>query len=839
MVTFTIDGKTVEAAAGTSILDAALEAGIYIPHLCSHQSVEAFGKVVLNETVYQGQKAFAGEFAGKTVRESDGKGCGLCRVMIEGQSDPVGACRFHVEEGLSVRTTGEDLVRIRQMKLNKILADHPHACLLCEQREGCSRTQCSMNVPEADRCCVLLGSCEIGKVSDFVGYATDLPPYKSPPEKIILTDPLFIRDYSLCIGCLKCVRVCRDVVKADVLGTVVQGDKFVVGTKKPGDMPEAECRFCGACIEVCPTGALRDVENVETPAKGAPLPCTHACPAGIDIPHYVRKIADGDLESARKVIAESVPLPATLGFVCFHPCEDHCRRGHLDEPVAICDLKRFAFDTEEAYPKYVKGEATGKNVAIIGAGPAGLTSAWLLAMKGHQVTLFDAAKEPGGFLRQTLPNFRLSRQALDRDLKFIDDLEIEFQGGRRVGDDLDPRSLREFGYDAVLMAMGTPISKRIDVLGAELKGVLWGVDYLRAAASNSPIQLDGHVIVVGGGGVATDTAMTALRSGADSVEIVSLEQRHELPAMPAEIEDAEEEGIEFTCGWGPQKFSGERGKVQRAEFLRCNRVYDAQGRFAPEYAISATIERECSWVILAVGQNSDGSVFGPEAGTVLKNRGFLPPESESVETWLPGFFGAGDLVHGPSSVVEAIASGKRAAASIDEFLGGDGEFGTHTFDDQPFDGLGIELKGRQDVQKRSSDTRVKDFDLIRASMDPVQASAEANRCLRCNIRHQVVPAILPPEEWTPLQPSLLETAPDEGGVCTLADHTGKVLKIKGAISIRELLEEWVYGEKDTANRKVRWVVDQMYTQRESELIQTHIREHGEMPDGDDELDDLF
>jgi len=251
---------------------------------------------------------------------------------------------------MKVTSISDELTEARQQALKRIFADHPHACLLCEQREGCSRSQCSMNVPEAERCCILLGLCELGKVADYIGYPTDLPPYKPPKEKIILKDALFIRDYSLCIGCLKCVRACHDIAKADVLGAVLVGDRFIVGTKKPGEMPEAECRFCGACVEICPTGALRDREGVEVPTRDAPLPCTNACPAGIDIPQYVRKIAENDLEAARHIIVNKIPLPASLGYACFHPCEDHCRRGLLDQPVAICDLKRFIFDSEKPYP---------------------------------------------------------------------------------------------------------------------------------------------------------------------------------------------------------------------------------------------------------------------------------------------------------------------------------------------------------------------------------------------------------------------------------------------------------------------------------------------------------
>ncbi|MDP8205317.1 MAG: FAD-dependent oxidoreductase [Candidatus Electryonea clarkiae] len=838
-VTFKINDQSVTAEEGTTILFAALDAGIYIPHLCADHAVSDLKDVVLDECVFQGVKEFIGEHAGLTVQEAEAKGCGLCKVHLGGKDDAISSCRIPVSEGMVVTTTGDDLKNLRQKALNRIMADHPHACLLCEQREGCSRTDCSMNVPVPERCCILLGHCEIGKVADYVGYAADMLAYKVPEETIILEDPLFIRDYSLCIGCLRCVRACHEIAGADVLGAVLKNDKFVVGTIKPGDMPEAECRFCGACIEICPTGALRDREGVETPAAGAQLPCNNACPGGIDIPQYVRKIAEGDLAAARKIISQSVPLPATLGYVCFHPCEDHCRRSHLDQPVAICDLKRYAFESDD-YPGIPeRAPDTGKVVAIIGAGPAGISAAWMLAIKGHKVILSDAADKPGGFLRQVIPRFRLPVSVLEKDLSFLEKLGIEFQGGMVLGDNLDPYTLREFGHDAVLLAMGTPLSKRIDVEGVNLDGVLWGVDFLRAAVSDQPLHVKGKVVVVGGGSVAVDIAMTALRLNAESVEIVSLESEDELPATSDEIKQAKDEGIIFTTGWGPSRFISGNGRISKAEFKKCSRVFDDHGYFAPQFAEGNRIEREADWVILAIGQVTDENAFGVEAGKALSNHGLLSPDSESVDAWLPGFFGAGDLVHGPSSVIEAIASGKRAAMAIDKFLGGDGIFEVGEEEIHGFDAKDVHLTDRNEAVEADPIDRTCGMDLIRSTLSPIEAAAEANRCLRCNIRHRIKPPILPPEEWFKLTRDEVDQIPEVPGVCELINADGEVLRIKGEMNIRDLLNEWLDELDEGELKKFRWQEDQMYTQRESELIQQHIRKHGEMPGADDELDDLF
>ncbi len=838
-VTLKIDGKDITAVEGTSILNAALAADIYIPHLCAHNSVSSFKEVVLDEKVYRGENEYPGSNSGESTRDAKVKGCGLCKVKIEGRDKPGSACRRPVEDGMVVTTNDPELATIRQERLIKVFEDHPHACLLCEQKEGCSRSQCSMNVPESERCCVLLGHCELGKIADYVGYHPSLPPYRAPESKEIFEDPLFIRDYSLCIACLRCVRACREVANANVLGSVLKDEKLVVGTIKPGDMPEAECKFCGACVEICPTGALRDREGVESPADGAPLPCVNACPAGIDIPQYIRRIAEGNPAAARRVIAKSVPLPATLGYACFHPCEEHCRRSHLDKAVSICDLKRFAFEVEDADTPPPRKPDTGSRVAIIGAGPAGLATAWRLAMWGHKITLFDAAEKPGGYLRYGIPRFRLPLEALERDLAFLDHLGIEFQGKRRLGDDLDPRTLREFGYDAVVIALGTPLSKKIEVDGVDLEGVLWGIDFLRMALVDDPIRLHGNVVVVGGGSVAIDTAMTALRCGAENVEVIALESEKELPAHEDDLEAADEEGITLTLGWGPVEFTSDNGRITRAVFKKCTRVFNSQGHFSPQFADGNRIERQVDWVILAVGQTTDPSAFGPESGNVLGSTGLLSPDAESVETWLPGFFGAGDLIHGPSSIVEAIASGQRVAVAVDKFLGGDGELITEEDEEEIFAAENVSLEERNEPVHLPPEERIETLGQIHSTLDPVQAVAEANRCLRCNIRRLIKPVTLPPESWMKLDDSVLEKVPKTSGVLLKADASGEVSKIQGTENLRDQLEEWLedVGEDDVV--KVKWEEDPMYTKRESELIQQYVQEHGKMPEGDDDLDDLF
>ncbi len=388
-LTLTIDGQTIECPPGNTILEAADEAGVYIPRLCYHPDLAPANTVIWAETVHQGDRIIEGDKPGGKAGEE--AHCNLCLVEIESQPQPVNSCQTQATAGMVVHTDTPQVIQLRQKALSKILADHPHACLTCAQKEGCSRTDCSSNVPTDERCCVLLGRCELEKVSGFIGIPGDTPKYVPRHRPVIKDDPLFDRDFNLCIGCLRCVRVCTDVRGADVLGAVWKDGRAWVGTRTGEGLQEAQCRFCGACIEVCSTGALLDKETAGTVRRDAPLPCVANCPAGIDIPRYVRLIALGRDREAVELIRSRVPFPAILGYVCFHPCEDTCRRNDLDQPVAICALKRFAAEAVagEEYLLPEKAPASGKKIAIIGSGPAGLTAAYYLAIAGHRVELFE------------------------------------------------------------------------------------------------------------------------------------------------------------------------------------------------------------------------------------------------------------------------------------------------------------------------------------------------------------------------------------------------------------------------------------------------------------------
>ncbi len=722
---------------------------------------------------------------------------------------------------MQVRTTGDDLVAARRESLKKILANHPHACLTCAQREGCSRTDCSMNVPEEERCCELLGRCEIGKVADYIGIPPDTPAYKPGRIPVIKDEPLFIRDYEICINCLRCVRICRDVREVDVLGAVYSDGRVHVGIIEGSTLASAQCRFCGACVEVCPTGALRDHPGME-PLVDGEAPCVAVCPLDVDIPGYLDLVSRGLEQEALELIREQAVLPGVLGYACFHPCEDVCRRSEINQAVAICKIKRYVSDTVGDEPARVsKLPSTGKHVAVIGGGPAGLAAAAELLRWGHSVTVFDSDEELGGMLRQTIPSFRLPNEVIDRDLKYLFDLGLETRLGVSLGKDFDLDDLHAEGFDAVIVAVGLAEPLSLGIQGENLQGVISGLGLLKQAALGEAENMDDPVVVIGGGSVAVDAAMTARRLGAENITMVSLESPEELPAAKDELEVALEEGIQMMHRWGVSSFESGNGYVTRIRLKQCTRVFDNQGRFNPEYNESITEYLPVSNVITAIGQRATDQV-----------KPYLGAE--------PGLFVAGDAATGPSSIVAAMAYSKRVAVDVDAYLSGSGHKETskaeRTYDKQLGRELDFASRSRAVPRRVDPFERVKSMDIFEATLEPDAAREEAFRCLRCHLRALLIKSPLPPDPWRRFNAELVEEIPASEGVIILADGARKTLKIVGSSDIKSAVRELVEDgfEADVC----RWELDPMYTKRESELLQQHLQEHGEIP-GADDMDDLF
>ncbi len=840
----TIDERSIECLEGQSILEAADEAGIYIPRLCYHPDLRAAGEISLSKKVFQHEIEISGDKS--DIEAGETAHCNLCLVEIEGQGEPVRSCDTVIKNNLVIHTRSKEIIQRRQKALSEILADHPHACLTCAQKEGCSRTDCSANVPVEERCCVLLGRCELEKVSDYIGIPGYTPRYVPKSNPVPKDEPLFIRDYNLCIGCSRCVRICQKVQGADILGAVVQNDTLSVGTTGGPKLIEAECRFCTACVEVCPTGTLLDKENVPKIRSDAPVPCASFCPAGIDIPNYLQAIAAGEHKKALDIIRDSVPFPEILGYVCFHPCEENCRRGEIDSPVSICALKRFAADTNidsnEFWPE--KTPDTNKKIAVIGSGPAGLSAAFYLATYGHQVEIYERAEKPGGMLRYGIPDYRLPSDVLERDIAILEKLGVTFNLNYKFGGPNYIDKLKSDRYDSILIAAGASKSKNLQIENSDIEGVYPGLEFLREAKSEEKLSFSGKVVIIGGGNVAIDAAMTAIRLGAEMVELYCLESRNEMPAHNWEIAQAEEEGVIINNSWGPKRFLSDNGLLSGIEFKKCIQVFDEAGAFAPQFEDEITRQISAKTAVITIGQQISPELFEQNEALAKNDGGWLQTD-ENFSVGQNGVFAVGDVVRGPSSVIDAIADGRRVADIIDKFLGGQGnsEF-------QPekgiFDGSANKIDQNSFMQPRFNDALVEPmirktgFGLIEKTLLEKEAIAEASRCLQCHIRKSITPITLPPERWQQFDQKTIASVPDTEGVFQLLNGDKNIIQITGTAIMHTMLAECL--ENPGEAKWFIWEEDPMYSKRESELIQQYLQKYGEMPggrDGGDDLDDLF
>lgn len=464
--------------------------------------------------------------------------------------------------------------------------------------------------------------------------------------------------------------------------------------------------------------------------------CTDACPAGVDVPRYIRAVKNGAYDEAVAVLREKIPFPVVCADACFAPCEDVCAYRQIGDPIAIRALKRAAVDKSGDTWKQSKKQpdSTGMKVAVIGAGPAGLTAAYYLNAVGHDVTVCDTFSKPGGAMRYGIPAYRVPEERLDRDINDILEQGVTFKGNTEIGNDITMPDIKK-EYDAVFISSGANSSARIPVEGSEKEGVLWGWEFLRDVSQGQQFNLGDKVVVIGGGNVAIDVALTARRLGAEKIDLFCLESREEMPAHPWEIAVAEEEGVFINNSWAPKKILGD-GEVTGLGLMKCTSVFDNACNFNPVYDDDITHKIEADTIILAVGQSPILQFIDREQN-IKNERGRVMVDEESLATGEDGVFAGGDVVTGPASIISAIAQGRRAAEAIDKHLGGSGDISETLA--KPEEEVWLPefssvVRPRNELGRLKVWERTKGFEQVELALTDEQIQAEASRCLNCDAR---------------------------------------------------------------------------------------------------------
>jgi len=802
-IKISIDGKDIECQQDETVLDAALNAGFYIPSLCYHPDLPSFGA------------------------------CGLCAVEIEGYEEPVLACDTIVKQGMKVTTSSPDLKKVRQEKLARILTDHPHACLVCAEKDGCAREPCSLNVPVSERCCVKLGDCELERAADYIGIPEDTPRYKPRDLPKYEDNPFIVRDYNLCIGCGRCVRACESIRGVKALGELPDPPELIDPSVFPEKLVDSGCQFCGLCVEVCPTGALMSrIEKIKDQT-----PCQEYCPAHIDIPRFLRQIAEGSFSEALTTLYQAVTFPGTLGYVCYYPCESECRRSELDDAVSIRVLKRLAFEQTGDIKIGKVENSTGKTVAVVGSGPAGLSCAFYLAQWGHSVTVFEAKSKPGGILRYGIPTFRLPRSVFEREMEVIKKIGVDIKVNIPVS---SVDKLFKQGFDAVFVGIGAQKNPKMGIDGEDDPRVLDALQFLSRVYGDvtsdsdilkDEIKIGQRVAVIGGGNTAIDAARTALRIGA-KVTLFYRRTTAEMPAFPEEVEEAKEEGIEFRFLSAPVKIYPDKNGL-KVEFVKMKLgSKDKSGRPTPIPVENSNFSLEFDNVITAIGQE-----VVPIDGVKTNSKGW-PEYDDATLSLRDGVYVGGDVV-GPSSVVESVAMGRRAAVQIHLYLGG-AEEDTFILMQKPVARVCSQddfLKKRIMIPTIEVSERLSGFAEIELSLDKGEGIGEAGRCLQCDLCLYLSKVPEPPVDMLPFVAENVALVPESAGVYTLYDGDKSIVEIKGTANLRQMLKGKL-GSSDNI-KFFKFEEDPMYSKRESELLQQYIQQHGEMPSGGDELDELF
>lgn len=544
---------------------------------------------------------------------------------------------------------------------------------------------------------------------------------------------------------------------------------------------KANCVACGKCVEFCPAGAVKlgqklcDKEGCEVTYPRIPLPseqpwgehmwshnyrdvnrincydtgtapCKTACPAHIAVQGYLKLAKEGRYDDALALIKKDNPLPAVCGHVCNRRCEDACTRGTVDEAVAIDEVKRFLaerdLNSETRYiPKKTIPSLKGgfdEKIAIIGAGPAGLSCAYYLALTGYKPTIFEKNEEPGGMLRYGIPSYKLEKDLLAAEIDVIRKLGVEIRCGVEIGKDITIEELREQGYKGFYVAIGCQRGRKPGITGENAKGAYAAVDFLREAGAKESFALEGDVVVVGGGNVAIDAARISSRCVDAKISMFCLEQRENMPASKEEIAEALEEGIELNCGWGPKEVLEEDGKVAGVVFKKCIRVLDEQGRFSPEYDEEQTVTIPCKHVIFSVGQAIEWGDMLDNLDLKRRPNGGALADKLTYQTSEPDIFVGGDVYTGPRFAIDAIAAGREGAISLHRYVHENCTLtiGRNRRDFVELDKNNISVESydtskRQIPAKADEKAQAATFRDLSHSLTEEQVKAETSRCLSC------------------------------------------------------------------------------------------------------------
>ena len=540
-----------------------------------------------------------------------------------------------------------------------------------------------------------------------------------------------------------------------------------------------KCVACGRCVEFCPTGAAKLGQKLCT--KDGPVkypqaelpdavkwskekwdpdyrdnakincydtgtaPCKTACPAHLPVQGYIKMASQGRYMDALKLIKNENPFPAVCGAICNRRCEDACTRGTIDEPIAIDEIKKFIaakeINEKDRYiPKTVnhEGKQFEEKIAIVGAGPAGMSAAYYLRCKGYPVTVFEREDKAGGMLLNGIPSFRLEKDVIAAEIEVLKTMGVEFRFGIDVGSDVTIQQLRDEGYKAFYIAIGARGGRMAGVPGEDAKGVMSGIEFLNKVNKDEEhMKLSGKTVVIGGGNVAMDVARTALRAGSDDVSMYCLESRDEMPAAKDEIEEALEENISINNGWGPKEIITENGRVKAVVLKKCTSVFNAEKRFAPVYDENDTITIECDNVLLSIGQQIIWGNLLAGTKVELNKNGTAKADPVTYQTAEPDIFVGGDVYTGPRFAIDAIAAGKEGCVSIHRFVH-KGHSLTLARDLRHF----IELdKNNLDIEEydnakrqrpgRKSGDAASTYRDLREIFTEEQLKTEASRCLGC------------------------------------------------------------------------------------------------------------